>query len=61
MDYYGEDIRDNMHSIGNILLTKREISTLKVIQIVLSLPMKHSNIDALYVPTGLKKKVELKC
>ena len=44
-----------MRSIGNVFLTKREVSTHEAIKRVLSLPMRHSNIDVLYVPTGLKK------
>ena len=52
---YGKDIKGKMPSIGNTILTKREVSTHEAIKRVLSLPMRHSNIDVLYVPTGLKK------
>ena len=52
---YGKDIRSKIHSIGNTFLTKREVSTYEAIKSVLSLPMRHSNIDVLYVHTGLKK------
>ena len=52
---YGKYIKGKMLSIGNTFLTKREISTHEAITRVLSLPMRHSNIDVLYVPTGLKK------
>ena len=44
-----------MLSIGNTFLTKHEVSTHEAIKRVLSLPKRHSNIDFLYVPTGLKK------
>ena len=44
-----------MHSIGNVFLTKREVSTHEAVKRVLSLPMRHSNIDVVYIPTGLKK------
>ena len=44
---YGKDIKGKMHSIGNIFLTKREVSTHEAIKRVLSLPMRHSNIDVL--------------
>ena len=44
-----------MFSIGNTFLTKYEVSTQEAIKRVLSLPMRHSNIDVSYVPTGLKK------
>ena len=52
---HGNDIRSEMHSIGNTFLTKCEVSTQEAIKRVLALPMRHSNIDVLYVPTGLKK------
>ena len=52
---YGKDIKGKMLSIGNTFLTKCKVSTLAAIKRVLSLPMRHSNIDVLYVPTGLKK------
>ena len=54
-DADGKDIRGKMHSIGNIFLTKREVSRHEAIKKVLSLQMRHSNIDVFYVPTGLKK------
>ena len=54
-DAYGKNIRGNMHSIGNIFLTKHEVSTHEAIKKVLPLQMRHSNIDVLYVPTGLKR------
>ena len=44
-----------MLSIGYTFLTKRKVSTHEAIKRVLSLPMRHSNIDVLYVPTGLNK------
>ena len=36
-------------------MTKHEVSTHEAIIRVLSLPMRHSNIDVSYIPTGLKK------
>ena len=44
-----------MFSIGNTFLTKCEVSRHEAIKRVLSLPMRHSNIDVLHVPTDLKK------
>ena len=44
----------DMDSVVSIFLTKREVSTHETIKRVLSLPMRHSNIDFLYVPTDLK-------
>ena len=52
---YGKDMRGKMHSIGNVLLTKSEVSTHEAVKGVFSLPMWRSNIDVLYVPTCLKK------
>ena len=52
---YGKDINGKMLSIGNTFLTEREVSTHEAIKRVLFLPMRHSNIDVLYVPTGVKK------
>ena len=59
-EVYGNDVRSKVHSIGNTFLTKREVFTHEAIKRVLSLPMRHSNVDVLYVPTGLKK-VEVEC
>ena len=44
-----------MRVIGNVLTTKREMSTFEAITRVLSLPMRTSNIATLYIPTGLKR------
>ena len=57
---YRKDIKGKMLSIGNTFLTKYEFSTHEAIKRALSLPMRHSNIDVLYVPTDLKK-IELEC
>ena len=54
-EVYGKDVKGKILSIGNTFLTKHEVSTHEAIKIVLSLPMRHSNIDVLYVPTGLGK------
>ena len=52
---YDKDLKGKLYAIGNVFLTKREVSTHEAIKRVLSLPMRRSNIDVLYVPTGLKK------
>ena len=44
-----------MHSTINIFLTKHEVSTHEAIKRVSSSHIRHSNIDVLYVPAGLKK------
>ena len=54
---YGKDIKGKMLSIGNTFLTKCKVSTHEAIKKVLSLPMRHLNIDVLYVPTSLKKNI----
>ena len=52
---YGKDIKGKMLCIGNTFLTKPEGSTHEAIKRIFTLPMRYSNIDVLYVPTGLKK------
>ena len=42
---YGKDIKGKMLFISNIFLSKLEVSTHGAIKRVLSLPMRHSNID----------------
>lgn len=44
-----------MHSVGKIFLTKHEVSTHEAMKRVPSLPVRHSDIDVLYVATSLKK------
>ena len=51
----GKSVKDKMRDIGNIFITKREVSTHEAIKRVLSLPMRHSNVDVKYIATGLKK------
>ena len=57
---YGKDIKSEMLSTGNMFLTEHKVSTNEEIKRVLYLPKRHSNIYALYVPTGLKRVV-LEC
>ena len=44
-----------MRTIGNVFITKREVSTHEAIKRVLSLPLRTSNIDVIYVPSALKR------
>ena len=44
-----------MFSTGNTFLTKYEVSTHEAVKRVLSLPLRASDVDVLYVPTDLKK------
>ena len=50
MEAYGKGIKGKMLYVGTIFLNKRKVSTLEAIKSVLSLPMRHSNIDVLHVP-----------
>ena len=52
---YEKDIKGKMFSVGNTFLTKWKVSTSEAIKRILSFPMRHLNIDVLYLPTGLKK------
>ena len=49
-----------MFSTGNTFLTKYEVSTHEAVKRVLSLPLRASDVDVLYVPTDLKR-IELEC
>ena len=52
---YGKDTRVKMYSTGNIFLTKHVISAQEaVIRVLLSLAMRHSNVDAFFVPSSIK-------
>ena len=51
---YGKSVKNKMRDIGNIFITKREVSTSEAIKRVLSLPLRHSNVDVKYIATGLK-------
>ena len=51
----GKDIKEKLRSIGNVFITKREVSTHEAIKRALSLPMRTSNIDTIYIDTGIKK------
>ena len=48
-----------MLSTGNIFLIEREVSTHEAIKRVLSLPMRHSDINVLHVPTSLKNRTRM--
>ena len=58
-EVYDKDIGGKMLSIGNIFLNRNEVSTHEAIKRVLSLCMRHPNIDVLYVL--LVWKIELEC
>ena len=51
----GSGMKEKLHDIGHVFRTKREISTTEAIVRSLSMPLRRSNIDVIYVPTGLKK------
>jgi hypothetical protein len=47
-------VQDQLYAIGNVFLTKREVSTDEAIVRTLSLSMRSSRIDTLFIVTGLK-------
>ena len=53
----GKAIREKLYKIGNVFQKCREVSTHEAIARTISLPLRHSNIDVQYVPTGLKDKI----
>ena len=52
---YEKSIKGKMLSIGDTFLTKHEVFAYEAFKRVLYLPMRHSNIDVLYVHTSLRK------
>ena len=50
------DIRTKLRKIGNVFLTKREVSTHEAIVRLLSLPMRSSNIAVIFIPTGYEQQ-----
>ena len=52
---YRKDIKGEMLFIVNAFLTKHEVSMHKAVKRVLSLPMRHSKVDVLYVSISLNK------
>ena len=53
----GKEIRDKLKVIGNVFQKCREVSTHEAIARTISLPLRHSNYDVIYVPTGLKESI----
>ena len=51
---YGKDIKSKILSIGNANLAKCKVSTHEAIKRVLTVLMRHSNINVLYIPASLK-------
>ncbi|XP_066930953.1 uncharacterized protein [Clytia hemisphaerica] len=52
----GKDVKDKLRAVGNVFLTKREVSTHEAIKRTLSLKMRTSNINVEFVITGPKEK-----
>ena len=50
-----QGVKDQLRLIGNVFIQKREVSTHEAVAKVISLPLRHSNIDIVYIPTGPKK------
>ena len=53
----GKSIRQRLYQIGKVFKTKREVSTHEAIVRCISIPLRHSNIDVVYVPTGPKESI----
>ena len=54
---YGKDVKGKMQAIGDVLATKREYSVHEAVKLGLSLRLRHSNNDVLFVPTGFRKNI----
>ena len=52
----GENMRGKLRKIGNVFLTKRELSTHEAVIRLLSLPMRTSNIGVIFIPTGFREE-----
>ena len=52
----GLDLKEKLRKVGNVFITKREITTPEAIKRDLSLPMRSSNIGCNYIYTGPKEK-----
>lgn len=50
------NIKEKFSVLGNVFLTHREMSTDEVINRLLSIPLKESNIKAIVLPTELIKQ-----
>ena len=48
-------VKEKLRAIGNKFITHREVSCHEGIMRSLSMPLRRSNVDVLYVPTGEKK------
>ena len=49
---HSSGIKDRLRAIGDVFLTKREVSCHEAVMRCLSMPLRRSNIDVLYIPTG---------
>ena len=58
MEAHVKDIRKKCIRLVTFL-TKNKVSTHKAIKRVLPQPMRHSNVDVLYVPMGLKTRTKI--
>jgi len=48
-------IREKLLKIGNVFQRSREVSLHQAIALTISIPLRHSNIDVIFVPTGPKE------
>ena len=49
------EVQQKMHKVGQVFITKREVSEHEAIKRVLSLPLRRSNIALVFIPTGPRK------
>ena len=57
---YGRNAREKLSTIGNVFVTKREVSTHEAMKPVLSLPVRTSNIAVIYNEQKKKKRKKKK-
>ena len=48
-------ISDQLKPVGNVFIKYRKVSLHEAIKRVLSLPLRKSNLDVQFIPTGLQK------
>ena len=50
-------VKEKLRAIGNQFITKREVSLHEALTRGLSMPLRRSNVDVVYIPTGEKKNI----
>ena len=52
---HSSGVKDKLRAIGNVFLTKREVSCHEAVMRCLSMSLRRSNMDVIYIPTGESK------